>query len=131
MTKPLVYLAGAMTHVPNRDEDWRNEATRLLAPEFDVLDPTKMEKGEWTPDEIVSYDYGCILRAKFVLVRAQVPSWGTAMELAFARHHLTPVVAWDCPQGKVSPWLIAHVDQNFPNLYMLAEVVRISKGLFR
>jgi hypothetical protein len=108
MTK-YVYLAGAMTH----DDDkaaWREEAARLLAPEFEVLDPVKFESKNLEPHEIVNLDYGAINRSTLVLCRAHLPSWGTAMELRYAQcAAYVDVVTFDAPD-KRSPWLKAHTD---------------------
>lgn len=110
MTTRFVYLAGAITH----DEDpraWRRAAALLMPEGWDVFDPLELEAHTTTDRGIVIHDYRWIMQSSAVIVRANVPSWGTAMEIAFATQHGIPVVAWDSPRlDRASPWLRHHVD---------------------
>lgn len=111
------YLAGRIAG----DEDpntWRDEADVLLrrTGEWMGLNPLHYEVvalGNTTPEKIVRMDYGLILKSSAVLVMADHPSWGTAMELAFAKHHGIPVFAiftrGDEEWVAQSAWLKYHV----------------------
>lgn len=109
MTK-FFYLAGAIAQASDA-VSWRNAAAEMMLRGCEVLDPLKHELAERTDEGIVRLDYGLILRSKAVIAFVGEHSWGTAMELAFAKHHRIPVYAFD--DGKlagtrVSPWLTYH-----------------------
>lgn len=106
-----VYLAGAIAFATDA-KSWREEAARWLSQErIEALDPLKFEVNYDDPESIVRLDYGLILRSQAVIASIAEPSWGTAMELAFARHHGVPVYAFDggfFNDRRVSPWLTYH-----------------------
>lgn len=111
-----VYLAGAIAGLNDRGATWRDEATNILAgARWAILNPLLFETAKLTPQQLVDLDYTIISSCDLVLVNAGVPSWGTAMEIAYAKAHGIPVVAFDVPEG-VSKWLLAHVDHTYPNL---------------
>lgn len=71
------------------------------------------------PTELVELDYSHILKCRAILARVVRPSWGTAMELAFARRHNIPVIVWMAKYregARISPWLLAHFDCAFTTL---------------
>lgn len=111
MTKHF-YLAGSITHADDA-ASWRQEAAANAPAGWLALDPLVFELAKnVSPAEIVKLDYGLIMKSSAVIVKVDKPSWGTAMELAFARQHGIPVIAifeegfvW----SQQSPWLRHHV----------------------
>lgn len=136
---PRIYLAGPI-HGLTQDQanNWRAQATALLAPEFGVLDPMSGKSFEgtdyshYTDDEIVVRDLLFIARARAVLRFVPYPSEGSAMETFFASHnHGIPVVTWGPGQGdrqKLSLWLRKFSVNNFETL---EEAVAYLKGFWR
>lgn len=114
MTK-FFYLAGAIAQASDA-VSWRNETAKILAASYEgceVLDPLRHELAVRTDEGIVRMDYGLILRSTAVIAFVGEHSWGTAMELAFAKHHGIPVCAFDdglLSGTRVSPWLTYHVE---------------------
>lgn len=111
--KPTVYLAGAIN---GKDDDevfgWRREAASYLAGYFNVLDPTVRDyrgKEAENVNDIVFGDLQDIRRSQSVLVRAETPSWGTAMELVYAKEFGCIVVGFGAGL-RPSPWLTFHCD---------------------
>lgn len=103
-----VYLAGAITHSPD-PSGWREQArVILLASGWEVLNPLDWEVNTWTAAEIVRLDYRLILQSTAILCDCGLPSWGTAMELSFARQHGIPVFGFKVA-NHISPWLEHHL----------------------
>lgn len=106
-----VYLAGAIAFASDA-AGWRKSAAAVLRQEgIEALDPLNFEVSYDDPESIVRLDYGLILRSQAVLAFVGEPSWGTAMELAFAKHHDIPVFAFHAGgfEGKrISPWVTYH-----------------------
>jgi nucleoside 2-deoxyribosyltransferase len=106
----VVYLCGGINGLSDADcKDWREAAKSLLT--CDTLDPMRhdyrgIEDRVWT--EIVAHDLADIQNSDAVLVNATRPSWGTAMEIVYARNMEKPVVAFVQPGQPVSPWLKYH-----------------------
>lgn len=139
MKKKLkVYLCGGINKLSDAEcKDWRAEATEALSPYYDILDPMRrdyrgreMELG--CMEEIIQNDLRDIIDSDFVLVNATRPSWGTAMELVYARMFGKGVIAFlDC--DVTSPWLRYHTTIRTPSLLaalrLLLANVSIAKGL--
>ncbi|QWY83379.1 hypothetical protein [Rhizobium phage RHph_X3_2] len=108
------YLAGSITHAADASS-WRQEAANNAPVGWLALDPLVFELARnVTPAEIVKLDYGLIMKSSAVIVKVEEPSWGTAMELAFAKQHAIPVIAFLGERAKFiwekqSPWLRYHV----------------------
>ena len=109
-----VYLAGP---VNGKTDDecfgWRDEATRLLAElGHEVLSPMARDyRGQEAAnvEPIVHGDLDDINAADAVLVWAETPSWGTAMEVRYACAEAGKTVVAVVPEGaRVSPWLMYH-----------------------
>lgn len=104
-----VYLAGPIFgHSDQMALRWRQEATALLG---SVLDPMRRDyRGHEAGNEaaIVRHDLTDIANSRAVLVMALAPSWGTAMELVYARIFGVPVVAVTPSPVNCSPWLVYH-----------------------
>lgn len=110
-----VYLAGAINGKSDAEcIDWRESAKALLAPRFETLDPMRRDyRGvELSSDELtkrlVEGDKEDIRECFAVIVKADAgPSWGTAMEVIYAREQGCVVVAF-VGESRVSPWLAYH-----------------------
>ena len=109
----IVYLAGP---IHGQDDaacnGWRRKAAEMLAGCCGVIDPMWHDyRGEEDENvrEIVHGDLRAIERVDALLVMAEVPSWGTAMEVALASQSGRIVVAV-CSAGRVSPWLRYHTN---------------------
>lgn len=108
-----VYLAGPINGCTDQEcKGWRAEARHLLEPTHAVIDPMDFDcrglEGDMAAD-IIKHDLDRLDEADLVLVNAERPSWGTAMELVYARQAGKPAIAFVGPQkGFVSPWLQGH-----------------------
>lgn len=106
------YLCGGINGLSDADcRDWREVAKELLKTE--TLDPMRRDyrgKEDESVDEIVSGDLQDIAGSDFILVNAIRPSWGTAMEIIYARFDKKMIVAF-VGDSRVSPWLRFHCDQ--------------------
>jgi len=118
-----VYLAGPIHGKSDDDcKAWRvtaAECLRLFG--HDVLDPMDRDcRGieEATYDLIVDSDKKDIRSCDILLVNANSPSWGTAMEVAHASSLGKTVVAFathtNSPQ--ISPWLRYHATEIYESL---------------
>lgn len=108
-----IYLAGAINGCTDEEcKDWR-EYVKSLWP-GKCLDPMARDyrgrEGECFA-EIISGDEEDIAASDVVLVSADKPSWGTAMEIRLAKKELGKPVVLVCPEGmSLSPWLRGHCD---------------------
>ncbi len=110
-----VYLAGPIFGVQD-PASWRKEAIRLLPKGWQAVNPLDLEVSIDRPTHLVQTDLDALARCDAVLVRAEEPSYGTAMELFHASRTLDiPVIAWPC-HGERSPWLTVHVSEFFNTL---------------
>lgn len=103
------YLCGGINGLSDADaKDWRAAASKALA--TDILDPMRRDyrgKESGNAEYIVLGDLQDIGSCDFVLVNASRPSWGTAMEIAYAmilHKYVVCFGAGDFP----SPWLVFH-----------------------
>lgn len=116
-----VYLAGPINGCTDEEcKAWRAEARRLLEPTHTVIDPMDFDcRGleDRMAAEIVKHDLERLDEADLVLVNATRPSWGTAMELVYARQGGKPAVAFaGFPVDGASPWLAGHTSRIFGTL---------------
>lgn len=125
-----VYLCGGINGLSDADcKDWRAEAIATLCPLFYVLDPMRRDyRGRESENvkAIVSGDLFDIQASDIVLVNAARPSWGTAMELVYAKRDFGGgkfVVAFNLPEHP-SPWLVWHTDARYPELAAALEHVK-------
>lgn len=125
-----VYLCGGINGLSDAEcKDWREEAKAALIGEFIVLDPMRRDyrgKEAESVDAIVNLDLFDINASNIMLVNVARPSWGTAMEIVYARKdiHRKLVIGFNRPEHP-SPWLVYHCDKLFPTL---AEAVLHLKG---
>ena len=116
-----VYLAGPINGCTDDEcKAWRAEARRLLEPIHAVIDPMDFDcRGQEAQmaGEIIKHDLERLDEADLVLVNAVRPSWGTAMELVYARQGGKPVIAYvDFSISAASPWLQGHTSKMFGTL---------------
>jgi nucleoside 2-deoxyribosyltransferase len=116
-----VYLAGPINGCTDDEcKAWRLDARRMLEPIHAVIDPMDFDcrgrEGDMA-DDIVKHDLERLDEADIVLVNAERPSWGTAMELVYARQGGKPAIAFvGLPRSSVSPWLRGHLAKVFGTL---------------
>lgn len=62
-------------------------------------------------DEIIAGDEEDIAECDVLLISADRPSWGSAMEVRLAKKEMGKPVVLTCPPGmSISPWLRGHSD---------------------
>ena len=109
-----VYLAGPINGCADEEcKKWRLFARQMLEPIHAVIDPMDFDcrgrEGDMAAD-IIKHDLERLDEADLVLVNAERPSWGTAMELVYARQGGKPAIAFvGLPRSCVSPWLRGHL----------------------
>ena len=108
-----VYLAGPINGCTDEEcKEWREEARQILEPTHAVIDPMDFDCRGLEREmvgEIIKHDLDRLDEADIVLVNANRPSWGTAMELVYARQGGKPVIAYvGFGSSDVSPWLQGH-----------------------
>lgn len=116
-----VYLCGGINGLSDDEaKGWRAKATAALSGTFDVLDPMARDyRGQEAANvkAIVEGDLADIDAADVLLVRADRPSWGTAMEVFHAFRSGKRVVAFGLADAFApSPWLLYHTERVFADL---------------
>lgn len=111
MAKKTIYLCGAIAGKSDAEcNDWRSDAKKLLGDDYNTLDPMRRDyrgiERDHTKD-IVWGDIQDIAVSDALLVRAETPSWGTAMEVVYGYMLGKRIVAWGT-KGRPSPWLMYH-----------------------
>lgn len=119
----VIYLSGPIN---GKDDGlcraWRNSAaSSLKAAGHAVLDPMGRDyrgREEESAEEIVSLDKEDIESSEVVLVNANSPGWGTAMECLYAISMGKRVVvfATHASAPSISPWLRCHSHAIFDSL---------------
>lgn len=103
-----VYLCGGINGLDDAEaKDWRSQATHFLDGVARVVDPMARDyRGVELDnvDEIVRGDLADIDSCDVILVRAERPSWGTAMEVHYAHGAGKVVIAFGAGP-RPSPWL--------------------------
>lgn len=118
-----VYLAGPIN---GKSDDecmgWRRTATETLGNfGHEVLDPMSRDyrgKEDDNAEAIVEGDLEDIFSCDVVLVNANSPSWGTSMELVYAKQYGKQVVAFATHSlsPRISPWLRMHTTAVYESL---------------
>lgn len=144
-----VYLAGGIAGLSfAQAKGWRDEATQLLAPELLAVSPLNIEgpvykklAGGIDPanetvltydapacNYIVEKDLIAIQKSVALLVNVAAPSWGTGMEIIWAKRALNKmIVTFGCPDMR-SPWVLNHIHMNCQSL---AEACSVLKEMLR
>lgn len=124
-----VYLAGAINGCTDAQaNNWRTQMKQLL-PGCRIFDPMSRDyrgKEDENVSSIVEGDKADICECGFVVVNAERPSWGTAMEVLYAHERGRRVVVIMPPKAAVSPWLRYHAYRVVKSLKAAATVVRQS-----
>ena len=114
-----VYLCGAINGKTDEEcNGWRASAKHMLGGSFVVVDPMARDfrgKEDMNVEEIVKGDIADIDAADFILVRADLPSWGTAMEVRHAFVTGKKIVAFT-DSDRISPWLRYHTHAIYDSL---------------
>lgn len=118
-----VYLAGPING--KTDEEcmrWRALAAEALWRfGHEAIDPMVRDyRGaeDSHAEDIVSGDKEDIESCDVVLVNANSPSWGTAMEVVYAISFGKTVIAFATPESapRLSPWLVSHTHAIYQSL---------------
>ena len=103
------YLCGGINGLSDAEAmDWRERA-KVEIPRIEWVDPMARDyRGRESENvrQIVESDLADIASCDILLVWAERPSWGTAMEIVYARQAGKRIVTY-CP-GRISPWLQYH-----------------------
>lgn len=115
-TLPKLYVAGAINKQSDAEAmDWRARVKDQLWHLFEVVDPMARDyRGVEAENvsEIVRGDLTDIAQCQVIIVRAEAPSWGTAMEVALAANMEQPPFIIGYGAGdRPSPWLVFHCDR--------------------
>lgn len=106
---PRLYLCGPINGCTDAEcKDWRAKATAELADRFTIIDPMRRDyrgREDESVNEIVAGDIQDIHTSEYLLVAADRPSWGTAMELWAAKQRTNRRIVVVCGAERVSPWL--------------------------
>ena len=116
------YLAGPINGCTDEEaRGWREELKmRLAGSGIEWLDPMVRDyrgKEDQSVDAIVHGDVADMRDSDVIVVNASRPSWGTAMEVVYARQLGKRILVW-CP-GSVSPWLRFHATEVVSSIYEL------------
>lgn len=122
-----VYLCGGINGLSDQDaRDWREVAkARLSYHGIESLDPMRRDyRGieDQNVEAIVMGDVEDIRASDVVLVNATRPSWGTAMEIVYARQFGKPIVSV-VGDARISPWLRFHSTVIVPMLEQALEAI--------
>jgi nucleoside 2-deoxyribosyltransferase len=108
-----VYLCGGIHGLSDQEaNEWRQRAKALLG-DVSILDPMRRDYRAVKDENIDSFVQGDlreIAESDTLLVNATRPSWGTAMEIVYARILGRRIVAFVGSPTSVSPWLRYHCD---------------------
>jgi nucleoside 2-deoxyribosyltransferase len=108
------YLAGAILGQSDAEcREWRKDAAKALAEiGVEALDPLRRDfRGVEVENMSVIIDANIadIEASDIVLVKGNIPSWGTAMEIVYAYGMDKFIVVWGVGDV-ISPWLKFHTD---------------------
>lgn len=121
-----VYLCGPINGCSDAEcKDWRESAKALLGDRFNILDPMRRDyRGREAVyvNEIVRGDYADIDASDIVLVAADAPGWGTAMELHYASLKGKVTMCF-CGASRISPWLRYHSRHILTDLSQAARLI--------
>ncbi len=117
-----IYLCGPiMDEHEGEARAWREEAKKMLAGKFKLLDPMRRNFKDREVDsanEIVEFDLQDIRDADIVLVNYNKSSVGTSMEVFYASHDLQKFVVAFSPFSfqDSSPWMVRFCTKILPSL---------------
>ena len=117
-----IYLSGPIMDEHNgAARAWREEAKRLLSPQFRLLDPMRrkfVDRQVDSANEIVEFDLQDVRDADIVLVNYDKPSIGTSMEVFYAAFDQGKFVISFSPFSfeNCSPWMVRFSTKILPTL---------------
>lgn len=132
--KKTIYLSGPiMDEHDGAARAWREEAKRLLAPDFKLLDPMRrkfVDRQVDSANEIVEFDLQDVRDADIILVNYNKPSIGTAMEIFYAAHDKGKFVVTFSPFTfeECSPWMVRFSTKILHSLEESCEYIRTHFG---
>ena len=118
----VIYLSGPiMDEHDGAARAWREEAKRLLSPEFRLLDPMRrkfIDRQVDSANEIVEFDLQDVRDADIILVNYNKPSIGTSMEVFYAAYCKGKFVVAFSPFTfeNCSPWIVKFATKILPSL---------------
>lgn len=123
-----VYVAGRMTGMKGPSARWRASwKEKLEKAGLNVFDPqlNSSETGDAMIRTIVNRDIRRILTSDAIIVYGKHPSWGSAMEMVYARIFGSKVITI-MPEDvrDVSPWILYHSDYIFGSIESFIEWYR-------
>lgn len=124
-----VYLAGPIHNMSKKQmSDWRERAKKQLGKEYHILDPTERifdNKLEDYSKLIVCLDKQNIDECDILLVNADNPSWGTAMEVLYGYMNNKVIISFSkIPKYELSPWITYHSTKVYDSLYNSTKFIR-------
>ena len=131
--KPRVYLSGPIYGTTDQEQEWRSIATNELQDLYEILNPldrdfrgTKFDVVNSTT--IVREDMAAVDHSNVVLVNAEKPGWGTAMEIFYAHMKGKPVLFF-ISNDNPSPWLLARARQVSSLKEAISELKKFQKTI--
>ena len=131
--KPRVYLSGPIYGTTDQEQEWRSIATNELQDFYEILNPldrdfrgTKFDVVNSTT--IVREDMAAVDHSNVVLVNAEKPGWGTAMEIFYAHMKGKPVLFFTSNDNP-SPWLLARARQASSLKEAISELKKFQKTI--
>ena len=131
--KPRVYLSGPIYGTTDQEQEWRSIATNELQDFYEILNPldrdfrgTKFDVVNSTI--IVREDMAAVDHSNAVLVNAEKPGWGTAMEIFYAHMKGKPVLFFTSNDNP-SPWLLARARQASSLKEAISELKKFQKTI--
>lgn len=131
--KPKLYLSGPIYGTTDQEQEWRRTATKELEDLYEILNPldrdfrgTKFDVVNSTT--IVRDDMAAVDHSNAVLVNAEKPGWGTAMEIFYAHMKGKPVLFFTSNDNP-SPWLLARARQASSLKEAISELKKFQKTI--
>ncbi len=110
-----VFLSGPINACTYEEMHGWRETAKWMLPDVEWVDPTVRDyRGREASNEaeIVQLDLDDIEFCDYMLVMAERPSWGTAMEIVYAhKWGITIVAITGTGNLPPSPWLVHHVHE--------------------
>jgi hypothetical protein len=114
-----IYLCGPIDNCTDEQcKGWRDRVKEQLMGKYNFRDPMIRDyRGNEDDhiDEIVELDKIDIVSSDIILVNTDRPSWGTAMEIIFAKM-LGKEIYFCWPHDFLSPWVVYHSDARFKDV---------------
>jgi hypothetical protein len=107
-----VYLCGGIHALSDEEANQWRERARALLKDAIILDPMRRDYRGAEEDigAFIQGDLRDVAESDVLLVNATRPSWGTAMEIVYARILRRRIVAFVGPGASISPWLKYHCE---------------------